>query len=822
MGRGSSYFSPSETRTDIRKERESKLEADAIKARKFLPRNEISVVDTCEIETLRNDIFWLSPGTEVKLLRDLLYIFQGVVGAHIRYDTRSESYVLDPSLGLSCPAKDIVLCLCELGWLYAKVDAYINKTENASSRGLIAQAFGFALQEELSDYYRLLAVLESELIRTTKDVEEGKEEKKLGRAWGGEELEEERFDSSSGLTLLRLRAWMSEPIERMALMARLVEGVGALSGGALASRLHGHSMHGDQSISSMISRMMNTVCTPLYSMINRWILHGELTDGNKEFFIGYRMGVSAASMWHETYFIRTPMLPSFLSPQLAQTILVVGKSINFLRACYQRIMGRPSVSTKTTVKTVLNEAEKEEKEEEAGGERVIRNRKSPQKSRGIPMAPPSMANALGAENEKEMTGNTRHWEGILSKKEEADGLFAVNNSVAGNRDNGSSWSPFSLSEVAEMESSLQALRYGGELRLIEIVERVSKQVDQKLLNLMMSEFYLHDHLLALKKFILMGQGDFVTCLMDEIGPELKKRASQLFRHNLSGILEGALRASNAQFEPSYVLDRIGVRLLEATPGDTGWEVFSLDYAVDAPLTAVVHSEAINKYRVAFHMLWRLKRVEWTLSSSWKQLMCFTHTRGSDALPSLRPLLHRCTLYRARMTHVVNNLCGFLMFEVVETAWSTLQEKLTSATCLDDVIKAHDSYLEEIEDRSLLTTRHEALNLKIQELIQSILRFCNLEETLIADAMASIARKRAMRESIDRRTATGDWGVDTSIEELSTTGTVDGVPEYVITRLEESAMEYSRQFDGLMSMLLEQVYIYIYMYIYIYVVFTLIE
>jgi gamma-tubulin complex component 3 len=192
--------------------------------------------------------------------------------------------------------------------------------------------------------------------------------------------------------------------------------------------------------------------------------------------------------------------------------------------------------------------------------------------------------------------------------------------------------------------------------------------------MMLNEFNLLDHFLAMKKFILLGQGDFVTCLMDEIGPELRKRATQLYRHNLSGMLEGALRSSNAQFEPSYVLDRIGVRLLEPSTGDTGWEVFSLDYAVDAPLTAVVHTEAINKYRVAFHMLWRLKRAEWTLSGSWKQLMCFTHTKGSELLPRLRSVLHRCTLNRARMTHVVNNLCAFLMFEVVETAWVDLQDK----------------------------------------------------------------------------------------------------------------------------------------------------
>ena len=79
--------------------------------------------------------------------------------------------------------------------------------------------------------------------------------------------------------------------------------------------------------------------------------------------------------------------------------------------------------------------------------------------------------------------------------------------------------------------------------------------------------------------------------MDSVSPELKKRASQIYRHNLTGILfynldaiaveknmslffliacagilEGALRSCNAQYEPAYVLDKITVRLLEPSPG----------------------------------------------------------------------------------------------------------------------------------------------------------------------------------------------------------------------------------------------------------------
>jgi gamma-tubulin complex component 3 len=69
-------------------------------------------------------------------------------------------------------------------------------------------------------------------------------------------------------------------------------------------------------------------------------------------------------------------------------------------------------------------------------------------------------------------------------------------------------------------------------------------------------------------------------------PELIKPATLLYPHNLSSILESAIRVTNAQFEDADILNRLDVRLLEQSPGDTGWDVFSLDYHVDGPIGTV--------------------------------------------------------------------------------------------------------------------------------------------------------------------------------------------------------------------------------------------
>ena len=64
-------------------------------------------------------------------------------------------------------------------------------------------------------------------------------------------------------------------------------------------------------------------------------------------------------------------------------------------------------------------------------------------------------------------------------------------------------------------------------------------------------------------------------------------------------------------------------------------------------------------------------------------------------------------------HVVNNLSAFLMFEVMESAWLTLQDAVQRACCLDDVIRAHDAYLGEIMDRALLAPQHESINMQVR-------------------------------------------------------------------------------------------------------------
>lgn len=79
-------------------------------------------------------------------------------------------------------------------------------------------------QEELHDFYRLLAVLEQELLLKSADRAaslRGTTLKSALTAKGGDRPKQGSNDAggevgggTAGLTLLRLRAWLQEPIER--------------------------------------------------------------------------------------------------------------------------------------------------------------------------------------------------------------------------------------------------------------------------------------------------------------------------------------------------------------------------------------------------------------------------------------------------------------------------------------------------------------------------------------------------------------------------------------------------------------------------------
>lgn len=120
---------------------------------------------------------------EVELLKDLLYAFQGIEGKYITFSMLEDSYVIQPNIGISESSRKFIYELTEMGWLYNKVTHFI--ANNIDQLSLTSQSLCYSFQNELTEYYRLIALLEQQISAT------------------------------AGLSLRKLYLWCEEPLERM-------------------------------------------------------------------------------------------------------------------------------------------------------------------------------------------------------------------------------------------------------------------------------------------------------------------------------------------------------------------------------------------------------------------------------------------------------------------------------------------------------------------------------------------------------------------------------------------------------------------------------
>ncbi|BFZ54649.1 Microtubule-nucleating Tub4p (gamma-tubulin) complex component [Savitreella phatthalungensis] len=289
------------------------------------------------------------------------------------------------------------------------------------------------------------------------------------------------------------------------------------------------------------------------------------------------------------------------------------------------------------------------------------------------------------------------------------------------------------------------------------VEQAYKETSHHLKHLLVDKLHLLDHLLALKKYILLNAGDFSAILMEALADSLARPAHTLHGHNLTSALSDAIQTSNAHHEPDHVLRRLDARMVEGARGTIGWDVFTLEYRLGKPLDAVVTSAHARSYLKLFNFLWRLKRVEHDLGVSWRRNT--TAERGMmAAVPSTRSLWKQTRGLAAEMIHFVTQLQYYILFEVVESSWSILATALAHPDAdLDAMAQAHDAYIRNILHKALLATDHPSQNqdqdnlAALHEILKLILLFVGQQDALYKHTLALYHRRpTAFSSSAGRR------------------------------------------------------------------------
>ncbi|CAH1117505.1 unnamed protein product [Phaedon cochleariae] len=513
--------------------------------------------------------------SELDILQDVVYSFQGIEGKYLRKEPGSTGFSIDPKSGkqLTRIQRGVLDRLTGISFLHNQLKRYCEDNENRS--GMICQAFIATLSDELSDYYKTVALLQASMNRH-----------------GSME--------NSEMTLKRALYMMHEHHTRFEWLAYIAEQCSDKKGGSLITAIHGFLQHGSKCAQEVSEKVLKAVCKPLYIMLSRWLLDGEINDPCNEFFVEAKTVIAAERLWHDKYRIRREMVPSFVTVGQARKVLATGKSINFLRQICKD-----------------------------GG--TLPGRESLQK---------------------------------LFRTTTADALFAPERSI-------------------EFHTTL---------------ENVYQETSLRVLDLLKNKYKLYEHLQSLRRYLLLGQGDFIRHLLELLSPELNKPAKQIYSHTLSAILESAIRVTNAQYEDEETLRRLNVSFMSHSSGDTGWDVFSLVYIVDGPI-GTIFQQTMPTYQSLFGALWKAKRTEYVLANMRRQQICMA--KLFTKIKELKPVMHIIHILTCKMIHFLRQTQYYFLFEVLECSWAEMQNQVNKAECLDDVINAHSCFLSSIQRGVLL-------------------------------------------------------------------------------------------------------------------------
>jgi gamma-tubulin complex component 3 len=313
----------------------------------------------------------------------------------------------------------------------------------------------------------------------------------------------------------------------------------------------------------------------------------------------------------------------------------------------------------------------------------------------------------------------------------------------------------------------KSLDYANSATLFSSIDAAYTSTMARLTYLMSTKFGLFTHLMAIKNYLLLAQGDFIDLLMESLAPNLDRPANSQYRHTLTSQLEHAIRHSNAQYHDPEVLRRLDARMLELSSGEIGWDCFTLEYKISAPCDVVITQWANTQYLKVFNLLWRIKRVEFSLNSTWRRCMTGSRSVLSTVNDKLASDWKRARCVIAEMVHFVNQLLYYILYEVVEASWDTLQTELRKPhATLDDMINAHTRYLNSITRKGLLGQqrhgssghREDSFLAQLHYILKAMLSYKDVVDSLYSFSVAEFTKKQQFSAKVEQRTAQGKWGI----------------------------------------------------------------
>ena len=633
--------------------------------------------------------------TEKDIINDLLFVFEGINGKYIAYDAAEDSYILNKLIPWSEEIYNIVNSLAEIGWLYKKSKSYLDYFKESNIQSQFIKSFIYSIQNELNEYFKLISFL-----------------RKLNS------------NQNQNLNLKKIVLWTLIPKETLKWIAACCESIHALKGTSVLSQIYSFVNFGG--CNDFLNNILNEVSKPFINFIFNWIKYGELQDPNKEFFVDILTGIKEDDIWNLQYQLIGKNVPNFMKREPTLKIFEVGKCIHFIRNYCKENYNLSNIK-------------------------------------------PIIINLLQKFSEQKKTNEQQEFQMDLDDVDNIKKDEEINLNNKQNNENNFDYGFEEDKIMFEIESYQSCLNFIDYIfdpsqqdnllnmsiinEIIFNIDVIHKIINKDLVRIIFTKFNFIKNLECVNKFLLLGQGDMMQTLMESLFEELDKPANLIFKHNLQSNLESSIRASNAQYIDQECLQKLNIKLISASVGDNGWDIFCLEYKTNLPLNVIFTSRLLKDYQKLFLFFWKIKRIEYSQNNQiWKKIRTFSQLlkNKTDFInKAIKISIH----FNQEIIHFMSNLHTYLALEVLETQYKDLIIDLSKVNNLDELINKHKHFVENIKKQCLLDQENDIYK-KINNIFDIILRFRTIHELLY---------ERLMEQSYDN-SGNNDYNRNKSIKE----------------------------------------------------------
>lgn len=206
--------------------------------------------------------------------------------------------------------------------------------------------------------------------------------------------------------------------------------------------------------------------------------------------------------------------------------------------------------------------------------------------------------------------------------------------------------------------------------------------------IILQNFYYKKVIYALKDILLMGKSDLIDALIRRASEVLTTPSSslpsyRLTRHLQEAVQHSSLRNMLNRADGNYVINGLDARVLDLGHGSIGWDVFTLDYIVDPPLSIVLNVNRAGgkkEYLRMFNFLWRFKKNDYFYNQEW--LRSNQLIKSFKKLSQYRPLvrdivkkLSKISILRSQLNHFNLKLESYCFKSIIEENFQAFEKKL---------------------------------------------------------------------------------------------------------------------------------------------------